>query len=240
MEELTSSTTLTEEAEDADEDDLFFRADDEEDDDLFGSSLVSDQAASAQDALFETPPETHQDDTPAIDAIDPELLQCFCEETEEHLENIDSCLNSLSDQVTDSVQLSPSTQETLHSLRRSVHTLKGAAAVIGIDQVAAWGHDFEDFLDWLHDEARRLDPATVAALREGADLLASLADEPTFPAGQEKQRITAKFADITDAFSVDAPVGKDVDKEDFLGSVVAGLSAPPDDAFAGSIRSVCG
>ncbi|MCI5211068.1 MAG: hypothetical protein D3910_20290, partial [Candidatus Electrothrix sp. ATG2] len=102
LEELTTSTTLTEEAEDAEEDDLFFRTDEEEDDDLFGSSLVSDQAASVQDShdLFETP-ETHLDDTPAIDAIDPELLQCFREEADEHLENIDSCLNSLSVQVTD-------------------------------------------------------------------------------------------------------------------------------------------
>ena len=131
--------------------------------------------------------------------INPELLECFREETEEHLENIDRRLDKLANQITDLVALTPSTQKTLHSLRRSVHTLKGAAAVIGIEQIAAWGHDFEDFLDWLHDEAKRLDPATVAALRDGADLLASLADNPSVSGisiEQEKQRVVAKFNDI--------------------------------------------
>ncbi|MCW5211828.1 Hpt domain-containing protein [Desulfobulbus sp. TB] len=133
--------------------------------------------------------------------IDPELLECFREETEEHLENIDRCLDELANQITDLVALTPPTQETLHSLRRSVHTLKGAAAVIGIEQIAAWGHDFEDFLDWLHDEAKRLDPATVVALRDGADLLASLADNPSVSIEKDKQRILTKFNDITERMS---------------------------------------
>ncbi|RWX48953.1 chemosensory pili system protein ChpA (sensor histidine kinase/response regulator), partial [Candidatus Electrothrix marina] len=163
---------------------------------------------------------TEPSDLPGAEEIDPELLQCFSEETDEHLENIDDCLNHLGVRITDSVALTPSTQEALHSLRRSVHTLKGAAAVIGIEQVAAWGHDFEDFLDWLHDEARRLDPSAVAALRDGADLLASLAEEPTRPAEKEKQRITAKFAEITEAFSSGSAAGENDKGEETVSSLL--------------------
>ncbi|MCI5210856.1 MAG: hypothetical protein D3910_19190, partial [Candidatus Electrothrix sp. ATG2] len=204
LDELSFSASPAAEEEGED----FFPPDteDEEADDLFGSSFASEQDESVRSLEAQ---EVDQDDS-AAEAIDPELLQCFCEETEEHLENIDTCLNSLDDQITEAVELNPTTQETLHSLRRSVHTLKGAAAVIGIEPVAAWGHDFEDFLDWLHDEARRLDPSTISALRDGADLLASLAEDPTFSAAKEQQRITAKFSEITNAFSSGLTVGQDV------------------------------
>ncbi|MCI5119896.1 MAG: hypothetical protein D3908_01635, partial [Candidatus Electrothrix sp. AUS4] len=134
-------------------------------DDLFGTA-VTDLAESSE----EIHPSTEEGDR---EPIDPELLECFQEETEEHLESIAACLKTLGEEVTDAVELTPATQETLHIFRRAVHTLKGAAAVIGIEPVADWGRDFEDFLDWLHDEAKRLDPSIINLLREGAKLLAS-------------------------------------------------------------------
>ncbi|MCI5164637.1 MAG: response regulator [Candidatus Electrothrix sp. GM3_4] len=199
------------------EDDLLFQDFEnieEEEDDLFGSATTETEQFEApkKNLTLSEPGQRGQEGAEKED-IDPELLECFREETEDHLENIDSCLNSLGIEITDSVELTPSTKETLHSLRRSVHTLKGAAAVIGIEQVAAWGHDFEDFLDWLHDEARRLDPPIIAALRDGADLLASLAEEPTSPAEQEKQRIIAKFEGITENFPSDTTVSEDDEGE---------------------------
>ncbi|RWX45213.1 Hpt domain-containing protein [Candidatus Electrothrix aarhusensis] len=202
FDETSSPVSPVSPVEEAIDDDLLFQDVAEEEDDLFGSAVMEPSEISEEVPGFggiEQTGQTDQDNTGAED-IDPELLECFREETEEHLENIDSCLNSFGIDITDSVELTPSTKETLHSLRRSVHTLKGAAAVIGIEQVAAWGHDFEDFLDWLHDEARRLDPPTVAALRDGADLLASLAEEPTSPTEQRKQRIIAQFEGITELF----------------------------------------
>ncbi|WPD21134.1 MAG: Hpt domain-containing protein [Candidatus Electrothrix scaldis] len=177
------------------EDELFLQDQDVAEDDLFGTA-VTDLAESSEEIL----PSAEAD----IDPIDPELLECFQEETEEHLESIETCLKTLGEEVTDAVQLTPSTQETLHIFRRAVHTLKGAAAVIGIEPVADWGRDFEDFLDWLHDEAKRLDPSIIDHLRESAKLLASLAHDPAFPAQQEKQRLIAIFSDITEAFSTGA------------------------------------
>ncbi|MCI5221284.1 MAG: hypothetical protein D3924_01025, partial [Candidatus Electrothrix sp. AR4] len=167
--------------------------------------------------------------------IEPDLLQCFNYEAEEQLESIDSQLNTLSSFVTESldgqVELIDSTRETLHSIRRSVHTLKGAAAVIGVEQIAAWGHDFEDFLDWLYDESPVLSSESVDVMQDGTDLLAKLAEEPDCVVGAEKQILTGRIARIiaatTDATD-DAEAGrtenelkeasKELDPDEFLGA----------------------
>ncbi len=157
------------------------------------SDVLADDGlfAAADEELFAA-----QDEEPADQGIDPELMECFREETSEHLENIDQQLKELAAGVDGETILSAPLRENLHSLRRSVHTLKGAAAVIGIEPVAAWGHDFEDFLDWLHDEAPALRPDDVAAMQEGADLLVRITENPTGDAAEKKAAVTARFRRI--------------------------------------------
>ena len=233
MNELFSQYTEEE------DDDLFAALDNEEPeeadsffDELDASASPDLQNAEEEDNLFNAPAPEAPEQTPVQDEpipIDPELLQCFQEETEDHLENIDTCLNSLEEQITVLTPLTPSTQETLHSLRRSVHTLKGAAAVIGIEQVAAWGHDFEDFLDWLYDEARQLDPATLVTLRDGADLLASLAENPGLPSEKDTQRIATAFNALTTKLS-HSPLSDDEEKdEEPVDSVLAQRANGPEE-----------
>ncbi len=124
-------------------------------------------------------PELATDPEPTLEqTINPELLACFKEETDEHLENISIRLNGLTSTVSEEMIIDDSVREILHSIRRSVHTLKGAAAVIGIDSVAAWGHEFEDFLDWLHDDSAVLSPDIVDAMLDGADILEKIASNP--------------------------------------------------------------
>ncbi|MCW5199792.1 Hpt domain-containing protein, partial [Desulfobulbus sp. F1] len=151
-----------------------------------------DELPDAKD-LFAAAPEPAEEED---EAIDPELLECFSEETAEHLENIDQQLKELAAGVDGETRLSEPLRENLHSLRRSVHTLKGAAAVIGIKPVAAWGHEFEDLLDWLHDESPVLHPSDVAAMQEGADILARIADQPTISLEQDKQAAVVRFREI--------------------------------------------
>ncbi|MCI5151364.1 MAG: hypothetical protein D3916_18610, partial [Candidatus Electrothrix sp. MAN1_4] len=80
------------------EDELFLQHTEEEEEDLFNTLAP------------EIPEQTQVEETP--DPIDPELLQCFQEETEDHLENIDRCLNSLEAEITALTPLTPSTQKT--------------------------------------------------------------------------------------------------------------------------------
>ena len=152
-----------------------------------------------------------------LPAVDAELLECFTEEVEEHLENIGNQLNTFSTEVTERIALGNAHREILHSLRRSVHTMKGAAAVIGIEPVASWGHDFEDFLDWLHDESDYLSPEIVSAMFEGADLLENIAKNPDGDFGRELTETKDILQDIIQQESaVDDPasgVGYDPDQE---------------------------
>ncbi|WP_417911199.1 Hpt domain-containing protein [Candidatus Electronema sp. PJ] len=181
FEDLFASTAPPE-----DNDESLFQAADA--DSLFVAPLPVPEAAPPEEEVAEE-----------SEAIDPELLECFAEETTEHLENIDLQLKQLAAAASEEISLSQSLRENLHSLRRSVHTLKGAAAVIGIKPVAAWGHEFEDFLDWLHDESPSLGPQAVAAMQEGADILARLADNPVYSAAAEQQAAAARFQAIMTA-----------------------------------------
>jgi chemosensory pili system protein ChpA (sensor histidine kinase/response regulator) len=207
-EEKTADNSLfdelfsTEDALAEDDDSLFQTA--EEESSLFAAASLPEPAEEAA--------ATPEDDAPdeENEALDPELLECFSEETAEHLENIDLQLKHLAAAVTGEAAVSEpasaaALRENLHSLRRSVHTLKGAAAVIGIKPVAAWGHEFEDFLDWLHDEALALRPDDVAAVQDGADILAKIADNPACDTAQERQAAAARFREIMAAAASFAP-----------------------------------
>ena len=150
------------------------------------------------DELLDVPDDnvTLDDANDFVPGIDAELLECFTEEVEEHFENIGNQLNHLSGEVTERVVLDEAHRESLHSLRRSVHTMKGAAAVIGIEPVAAWGHEFEDFLDWLHDESDSISPEIVLAMHDGADLLESIANDPDAEYGRELTETKDTFQEI--------------------------------------------
>ncbi|MEN8199947.1 MAG: response regulator, partial [Thermodesulfobacteriota bacterium] len=129
--------------------------------------------------------------------IDPELQESFDEEAEEHLDNIGRQLNELASSVNEPCPVNDEYRERLHSIRRSVHTLKGAAAVIGIEPVAAWGHDFEDFLDQLHDESDTLSPETIGAMQDGADILEKIATNPEVDVQAEIRVLLNTFPTIT-------------------------------------------
>ncbi len=128
--------------------------------------------------------------------IDPELLESFNEESTDHLEKINQQLNLLSHSVLDNTTINDEYREILHHIRRSVHTLKGAAAVIGIKSVASFGHDFEDFLDWLHDEADILSPDIVAAMLDGTDILEKLSVDPKINIDNDISKTNSTFKNI--------------------------------------------
>ena len=76
------------------------------------------------------------------DAVSPELLEAYRTESEEHLQSIGGVLRDL--------EKKPADQELLQQVRRSVHTLKGAASMVGLRQTSSLAHRMEDLLDELH------------------------------------------------------------------------------------------
>ncbi|MBI3977672.1 MAG: Hpt domain-containing protein, partial [Chloroflexi bacterium] len=68
-----------------------------------------------------------------------ETLDVFADEAAEHLREIEAALARLASRPPDSA--------SARAIRRSVHTLKGAAAVVGLHQVSRLAHQIEDVLD---------------------------------------------------------------------------------------------
>ena len=124
-----------------------------EKDDLSEDQLDED----AEDDLIELPQE--------------ELLEGFYQEAEEHFQTLGDAMNALETQIHAKTQLTLDHKELLRLIRRAVHTIKGAAAIIKLTDIADWGHAYEDLLDWLYEEATQIDPEIVHILADSGDML---------------------------------------------------------------------
>ncbi|NIN68743.1 MAG: hypothetical protein GTO63_29465, partial [Anaerolineae bacterium] len=98
--------------------------------------------------------------------ISPELTEAFSLEAEDHLRNISTLLASLDKQ--------PEHKGLLQDIRRSVHTLKGAAGAVGLRTIAQLAHRMEDLLDQLYDGNLAVDSDTMDLLFTSADALEDL------------------------------------------------------------------
>ncbi len=98
-----------------------------------------------------------------------EFLDEFVSEASEHLDLAASCLLNLEE--------SPNDQESLNGLFRSIHTIKGVAAFLGLDSISQLTHHTENLLQDLRDGKARCDDAVVDVLFEVCDRLKSLTTE---------------------------------------------------------------
>lgn len=73
--------------------------------------------------------------------IDAEMLEVFAMEAEDHLQNIGTNLTVL--------EKNPNDREALLEIRRSSHTLKGSAGIVGLKKLSSLAHRMEDLLDFL-------------------------------------------------------------------------------------------
>ncbi len=154
--------------------------------------------------------------SPVKAAIDlpPELLEGFYEEAEEHLEDLRRSLRTLESQVKEAVSLSPAMREEIRRVRRSVHTLKGAAAVIGLSDFATYAHSLEDLLDWLYEEAGEITPAVVALLTESSDLLERIIADPQTAHCTKAESLKAQYQKLLTQKRMDGAGVSKVDPDD--------------------------
>lgn len=90
--------------------------------------------------------------------------QMFLEEAEELFETIDSLL-------LDAEESGDMDNETVNSLFRSVHTLKGNSASVELSQFAALAHELEFFMDRLRNGELTFEESMADLLIEGIDAL---------------------------------------------------------------------
>ena len=99
-------------------------------------------------------------------SISPELLEAFQSEAEEHMQSISTLLRK--------IKKKPGNGEALLELRRCVHTLKGATAVVGLTSTSELAHRMKDLLDQLHDGGTKLSDEILNLLFATADALEDL------------------------------------------------------------------
>ncbi|HID22292.1 MAG TPA: hypothetical protein EYP14_07810, partial [Planctomycetaceae bacterium] len=98
-----------------------------------------------------------------------EFLDIFRTEANERLERLASGLLAL--------EQASAGEDLIADLFREAHSLKGAAAVTGLDRVAAVCHHMEDVLSKIRDGRMRPDAQVVDALLAATDAVRGLIDE---------------------------------------------------------------
>jgi chemosensory pili system protein ChpA (sensor histidine kinase/response regulator) len=95
-----------------------------------------------------------------------ELLEVFLPEAEEHLRAISLALPALTEQ--------PNNRELLQEIRRSAHSLKGSAGVVGFHEMSRLAHRMEDLLDLLYEQELSVTPERLELLFASTDALEDL------------------------------------------------------------------
>src|SRR6185436_3776192 len=82
-------------------------------------------------------------------------------------------IDSLSELII-KVESDPADSESLRSIRRAVHTLKGDSTAFGFGELTTLAHQYEDALDRVRDGAGIASRALIDLLLAGADALAAM------------------------------------------------------------------
>jgi two-component system chemotaxis sensor kinase CheA len=100
--------------------------------------------------------------------LDDDDLKLFCEEADEQIELLDTCLVQLEGEPD---------PELVQQIFRAAHTLKGSSATIGHKKMASLTHAMETVLDAVRQGRKQAGSEMVDALLAGLDALRVLANE---------------------------------------------------------------
>lgn len=133
--------------------------------------------------------------------INLELLHDFIDESREHLDEMESLLLQLGDDL--------GNLELLNDIFRTMHNVKGASQLTGLDKISRLSHRLEDLLDLLRDGQMQATSEIVDLLIAGRDRIVTLVSEL-----EESQQELSAVDELVEQLSVvingdDAEVGVD-------------------------------
>jgi chemosensory pili system protein ChpA (sensor histidine kinase/response regulator) len=97
--------------------------------------------------------------------IPPEILEFFVPEAEEHLQQVQDCLLGIE---------TSSDSETVHRLFRSMHTIKGSAAQVGLQRISRVAHSAEDLVGRVRDGEIKPTQQVIDLCLEAVDVIKKL------------------------------------------------------------------
>ncbi len=108
-----------------------------------------------------------------------EAAEIFRLEAEEHLQTISMHVAAL--------EKSPDNRELIQGIRRTIHTLKGAAGMMGFRAIADLSHISEDLLDSIMDGTTSVTSAVLSLILDTAETLDQLITAPSSASEDEKK-----------------------------------------------------
>ena len=120
-----------------------------------------------------------------------QIMGYFIEEAKEHLDTIEQGLLDLQSTMADA--------ERLNELFRAAHSVKGGAAMLGLDGIHRVGHHLEDCFKILKDQPIAVDQHLENLFLKGFDTLKELVEGLQSPYGLRKEDVeqTVKAAEPT-------------------------------------------
>jgi chemosensory pili system protein ChpA (sensor histidine kinase/response regulator) len=135
------------------------------------------------------PATSFADRLPEDGEVPQEVLEFFVPEAEEHLQAVTECLLAL--------EAAPN-PEQIHRLFRSMHTVKGSAAQVGLHRLSAVAHRVEDLIGQLRDGALQPNAEIVDICLESVDVLKKLLHRQWTSAGEMGAAVDPLLARISD------------------------------------------
>ena len=123
---------------------------------------VEEPSRAEEPAAEAIPAYSYVDQLPQDGEIPAEVLEFFVPEAEEHLQAVTECLLSL--------EANPNAED-INRLFRSMHTVKGSAAQVGLHRLSAVAHRVEDLIGQLRDGVLKPSAHIVDMCLESVDVL---------------------------------------------------------------------
>lgn len=101
------------------------------------------------------------------DSVDTSMLDLFCAEVATHAAALESGLVEL--------EADPGAGDTMESLMRAAHSIKGAARIVGLDTAVGLAHVMEDLFVAVQNGRLVITPEAVDLLLQGVDKFKNLA-----------------------------------------------------------------
>lgn len=98
-----------------------------------------------------------------------QYLDMFLEESDENLQNLNEWILSL--------EKNPDDKETINSIFRAAHTLKGMSASMGFNDIAELTHKMENILDEFRNDKLKVNSEVITVLFKCLDTLEKMVDD---------------------------------------------------------------
>ncbi len=123
---------------------------------------AAEQVAAEEPIADASPAYSYVDNLPQDSEVPAEVLEFFVPEAEEHLQAVTECLLAL--------EANPNAED-INRLFRSMHTVKGSAAQVGLHRLSAVAHRVEDLIGRLRDGELKPSANIVDICLESVDVL---------------------------------------------------------------------